>query len=958
MSPQFLRILWKEHRAQKSLWIALACGLLLIHGLILFSWSGVRTENDGLRTVMTGSTIVVFYCYLLAAISIAFAGEEDEGTVLWLRQLPMKTGQLFWPKLLVCITGAIGIAAIGATSAIATSLLKGLNLPTASNDEIVILVGYMFVAILISSLFWSLTCRNVFLSLGLSAVPIGVCLWAFDQQPAPEGLWIAASILVVGSVLIYVKARRWHRGLRAVSKQSERVAWIAKLKPAWLPTWAGWLRSAAIQPTILRRTIGVLLWRECRLAIPRGIRWMVIGLVAVVLRVSEIPELPIAAFAVCLTIIEFGLQTSRHDQRQLNGLFWSHRGVSPILVWLSRQFVWLSALLIITTTIFAVDSIAWQNNRPGINRTGMANLLQEIRVPHLYGEDDFAVENQSLQTQFYYCWVVGGFFLSSLISCWVRPLIAALVASLAMIAWAVFLGNCIRWDIPIVLSALPAITMFIAAAVLSRRHWMDRRWSARIAIKRSAAIGLSMLTLLATAFVWRAVQVPDSSPRLPLVDVNQLWAAGNDNRPVTKQWKDDWIRLSTLVEPRYPGRIVSFHRDELETNRMAPAMEIVDRILPQTSTMLLPSLFRTPWSQFPAQPVVFAMIQDATRQKVLQQPMAALERLVEAIQMTRFLQKESSSTEQWKLTLQLEQFVLQHIHWIASNDNLTNDQLLQIATHFKRAPEFRPTFQENRQFAYTQILFRRGYLWDEFQATAAKHPDRGGPHPAWVSHMAAAPLTERIRLMRLIKLALPNQEDEPPAEQMNRWLATSLIHDANLREDLAVRQASSLDSPHAFFIRSQIATQATWVILQMQAHRRQHGSFPNNLSDFANDLLLAARTEHSAIDDGEPFRDDITPIFISFTFSPNGTGNAFSTLGHPNASTAIDATQPSLLSTTGMNVALGSKPAWNAEGGPAMPYLPKDASRILYVDDSGTSIPGSLWGEWKVLEGRVVGPEE
>ena len=65
-----------------------------------------------------------------------------------------------------------------------------------------------------------------------------------------------------------------------------------------------------------------------------------------------------------------------------------------------------------------------------------------------------------------------------------------------------------------------------------------------------------------------------------------------------------------------------------------------------------------------------------------------------------------------------------------------------------------------------------------------------------------------------------------------------------------------------------------------------------------------------------------------------------------------------LLCTAGTNVARISKLAWDAEAKISTPYIPKDTTRILYVDDATVAIPGALWGEWRVIGGKILGPDQ
>ncbi|RLS33616.1 MAG: hypothetical protein DWH78_12495, partial [Planctomycetota bacterium] len=109
------RLIWKEYRVQRTLWLALFIGWLVIFSLIRWYSADAHQGPLGLRFA---SIFCVSICFGAAAICIAFAGEVEERTAGWLRMMPCSTSQLMTGKL-------IAIAA-GMLSLIAAMLLYGL----------------------------------------------------------------------------------------------------------------------------------------------------------------------------------------------------------------------------------------------------------------------------------------------------------------------------------------------------------------------------------------------------------------------------------------------------------------------------------------------------------------------------------------------------------------------------------------------------------------------------------------------------------------------------------------------------------------------------------------------------------------------------------------------------------------------------------------------------------------
>jgi len=119
------RLIWKEYRVQRTLWLALLIGWLVIFSSL--RWYGAF-ENPGPIGFLFSIILCLAVCFGAAANCIAFAGEVEERTAGWLRMMPCGTSQLMTGKLIAIAAGTIGmIAAMLLSGMLVDLLLDGLH---------------------------------------------------------------------------------------------------------------------------------------------------------------------------------------------------------------------------------------------------------------------------------------------------------------------------------------------------------------------------------------------------------------------------------------------------------------------------------------------------------------------------------------------------------------------------------------------------------------------------------------------------------------------------------------------------------------------------------------------------------------------------------------------------------------------------------------------------------------
>ena len=206
MSSPFLRLFWKEYRAQRSLWLVLTFCLVLLQVVVV-----CVDDRSNLAELIFGFAVVITCCFVVASVALLFAGEEDLGTAIWLRQIPVSTKCLFWSKVSAALTGTLAMTAVAACSTLIILAVRHWKLELSPRDigPFALFSGTLFLV----SLFWSLRCRSVFRSLGFSGATIVGAAIIFQGFSTYQVESAFAIVFVVLLVLLPLP-RRWHRGLR------------------------------------------------------------------------------------------------------------------------------------------------------------------------------------------------------------------------------------------------------------------------------------------------------------------------------------------------------------------------------------------------------------------------------------------------------------------------------------------------------------------------------------------------------------------------------------------------------------------------------------------------------------------------------------------------------------------------------------------------------------------------
>jgi len=263
-SHSYLRMVWKEYRAQRALWIALLAGTILLEFLYLF-FTRQLTSTHPFHVAAVLST-----CYAISSGAMLFAGEREEETDRLLQALAVSprilaAGKLTW--LLLSVALFILLAFFFAV------VVKVLNPETSRvwpmNDPDGLLAVYIqaIPTGLAAGIFASLLTRRI-----MSALLVGILLLLFCSLVSHNLIRFGHEILNALCALTL-----WTAGLMMIPRwlkghlDGSRLALIAEGLPLRFfqrDQLGQFLRWSAVRSTPGSRQFGVLVWREGRAAFP------------------------------------------------------------------------------------------------------------------------------------------------------------------------------------------------------------------------------------------------------------------------------------------------------------------------------------------------------------------------------------------------------------------------------------------------------------------------------------------------------------------------------------------------------------------------------------------------------------------------------------------------------------------------------------------------------------------
>jgi hypothetical protein len=244
------RILWKEFRTQRGLWGALLLCTVLFQLLVL-----VLADDEQATAQMTHVIgVLLMLCYAAGSGAISFASEREEETQLRLQTLACPPIWTVTLKLAYAVLSSLVMAGLFLASAwllsghsIVSLFLEG---PSPQSPQALLGIGwvvFVFLSILLWTMFFSLLTRTVLFAIGLGAVGTFVFIWTVGitilellprkYNPPNVGVSEVLTLFCIESIFLLVVvgmncvlAGRWFRQFAGDAPKVKRFSLLRRFR--------------------------------------------------------------------------------------------------------------------------------------------------------------------------------------------------------------------------------------------------------------------------------------------------------------------------------------------------------------------------------------------------------------------------------------------------------------------------------------------------------------------------------------------------------------------------------------------------------------------------------------------------------------------------------------------------------------------------------------------------------
>lgn len=491
------RLIWKEYRAQRSFWLAIAGTAVGL--MFLFIW--LADVPSGKFTAPWVIAILLPGVFALGSSAVTFAAEKEEETVDLLRILAARVSRVFLGKIGTCLAGTV--AMWGCLLIVARLMTWGEPMPVMSAgisfwDQF--LTGIAFtVQITAWGFLFSLLCRKVLPALCLAAV-VSILSIALTNETLTtirpsETAYVHLLPTIPLLAVSFLLTSRMMSGL------SWDLAWPRRTRlitPAISPDTVTQLdRLAAVRETapLWKRTYARLVWLEFRQIVTVGhILWIAILLMFAWLpmesRLDAMRGLTGILFsALLMGVWMFDTEGGRRSR------FLANHGLSPQVVWFCRQLVWGTLMVAVAVPFLVVVAIA--------NHADVAQFRYAYSsVFHTNVPEASAVAFVSVLGCLSFA---AGQFASMLIRRAVLAGFVGFVMTVLLGWWTWFL---VELRIPLAISALPAFLILMGATLCWSRNWLLEEATFRSWARLTLAVAVSGGAVWCGMGLYRVFEVP------------------------------------------------------------------------------------------------------------------------------------------------------------------------------------------------------------------------------------------------------------------------------------------------------------------------------------------------------------------------------------------------------------------------------------------------------------------
>ncbi len=506
----FRRLIWKEFRQQRDLWIAIALFGLLLQAIVVFTG---HLEASRLVVALYSIALGVPVLYALGCGATLFAGEHDNDTFDFQRWLPVASTTVFWSKVTFALVSSIVMPVV--LVLLATIWSRGAIPTRETSAQLVIGSAVAGAELLAWSVLFSLLLKRtlwvVVLAAGVAAsagLATGFATMVFNIprafDPYSASLpWrmVVVMIVVVANVAL---GRRWlnewplmrrNRAGHATTRNGAGTSIGITSRFARLVWQEG--RQSGVMALVLLLLFGMWLL-SIVLNDPRN--WLSLWSREIV-----VPNL----FATLL-----GACTFLSDQRQSHFRFFAEQGVSARLVWWSRQCFWFIPILI------------W------------SVIAAFLPWPETYVASPFTSSQLMLlaMTAFATAQVSSALVRSNVVAFFLGVMMAGVT-----VVWTIVM--CVA-QVPLWFSAAPLPLCFWLATWYRAPAWIDERGGWRTTAITAALLGLPVVAVMVMAAAYRAYEIPVvETPQLQSTPVAHDVIAASET---SRRYRDVWLALQAV----------------------------------------------------------------------------------------------------------------------------------------------------------------------------------------------------------------------------------------------------------------------------------------------------------------------------------------------------------------------------------------------------------------------------
>jgi hypothetical protein len=526
----FWRLVWKEYRVQRNLWLAVLVLTPVVQLCVVMAQqlSQGSFPDEGYFAIVFGAAAV----FMVGCGATLFATEHEMGTFAFQRALPVTAWRVFAAKTGLAVGG--GVLLVAALTGLTWLLFVPGRPPWT---EPAWLPGTLAVAEVFAwGVFFSLVLRQPLWAalLGL-AVPLFAVYaarpvdWNGEMSHYTAHLPVRSVFCLVLLAVDAGLAQLWFRGkldfVRArlwwPARSREYVADVQPLSPYCGGRRIGWWRLLW------------LVWREGRWL--TGACLLLYGLfLRQVLRHSwDRMDWEFMIVSLLVAGIVFGLSTFTLQQWRRQFRMFAEQGVSPRWVWLSRHAFWLPLLILMTAIPAVMMSIAGHWSPGSVDHREPNELLLLLLFPLV------------------------AYAVSQLAAMLIRSPAVAIAASLGLTVLAGFwIMLMVLGDVPLVWSACPLPVVCLFATWWCAPDWIAERRGRRFVLRLAVSLGIPALILLVAVPLRRAYQIPAVDPGFSVAEFTRPLTAAEQqtldlyDQALKKFWENAPAYDAALTQDR------------------------------------------------------------------------------------------------------------------------------------------------------------------------------------------------------------------------------------------------------------------------------------------------------------------------------------------------------------------------------------------------------------------------